>query len=473
MEGVRLHGSFVDGAELSRPGCLAWRPRGSATASPLEPGTSGKVVYRDLLSQTTPSATDPRAGLAGPPRRAVPGGMAHFWVVLAGGEPRPRMQHEIAPDAVMLYLRTGDAIPCKVKRIDKRGVWFESSEYQATFVPHDKIKALTLENASRDTKIDPTKRDRLLTLPRIRRENPPTHLIRSVDGDYLRANLISMDEATLTVEVRLEERRLPRKYITRIIWLHEGDASPEAEAAAPCPAQTRVQTLSRNGDRVTFVFEKLTGTTLSGISDTLGQCLVDLGEVDQLIVGEMSEHAVRDLPYQRWRLHAAQDPKFIQESAGTESAMVGKEAPDFELEKLDGLPFRLSDQRGKVVVLDFWATWCGACIQVLPQIDRLINNQHKDQDVLLVAVNLQEAAETVHAALEQLNLETTVVLDQDGVVAERYAAVAIPQTVIIDRTGRVVRLFVGGGPQYVEQVHEALLNILSDGNGHGASLPQD
>ena len=89
--------------------------------------------------------------------------------------------------------------------------------------------------------------------------------------------------------------------------------------------------------------------------------------------------------------------------------------------------------------------------------------------MLLIAVNLQEAPEAIHAALKRLKLETTVVLDQDGVVAGKYAAVAIPQTVIIGRSGQVVRLFVGGGPQYVEQVQEALEKILSEGNGHGAS----
>ena len=469
MAGVRLHGCLVDGAELSQPGCLAWRPRGSKTASPLETGTPGRIVYRDSLPQMPPTATNARAVRVGVGQRPA-AGMAGWLEVLAGGASQPTAQHGISPDAGNLYLCTGDAIPCKVKRIDKSGVWFESSEYQATFVPHDKVKAVNLENPSRDTKVNPTKRDRLLTLPRMRKDNPPTHLIRSVDGDYLRANVISMDEETLTVEVRLEERRLPRSNIARIIWLHEDNASRETAAAAQRPAQTCVQALHRDGNRVTFLFEKLTGTILSGTSDVLNQCRVDLAEVDQLLFGEMSEHTVRDLPYQRWRLLAAQNPKFVQNSVamGTESSLVGKAAPDFKLEKLDGTPFRLSDQRGKVVVLDFWATWCGACIQVLPQIDHLIN-QHKDREVLLIAVNLQEAPEAIHATLKRLKLETTVVLDQDGVVAGKYAAVAIPQTVIIDRSGQVFRLFVGGGPQYVEQVQEALQKILSEGNGHGIS----
>ena len=58
-------------------------------------------------------------------------------------------------------------------------------------------------------------------------------------------------------------------------------------------------------------------------------------------------------------------------NAGTESALVGKPAPDFELELIGGKKFHLSENKGKVIVLDFWATWCGPCIQAMPQIDRV------------------------------------------------------------------------------------------------------
>jgi thiol-disulfide isomerase/thioredoxin len=353
-----------------------------------------------------------------------------------------------------------------VKRIDERGVWFESSQYEATFVPHERIKAVDLENVSRDTKVNPTKRDRLLTLPRVRRDNPPKHLIRSVDGDYLRANVVSLDEKTLTVEVRLEERHLPRSNIARIIWLHEGDAEHEKTAAT----QMRVQSLGHDSNRVTVLFEKLTDATLIGTSDTMGRCRINLKDVDELFFGTMSELTVKDLPYQRWKLRAAQDPKFAQsgESEGKESTLVAKMAPDFTLEKLDGTPFRLQEQRGKVVVLDFWATWCGACVQVLPEIDHLVDRLN-NKDVVLVAVNLQETPKAIQATLDRLKVKPTVVLDQNGAVAAKYAAVAIPQTVIIDRSGRIARVFVGGGPQYIEHVQESLQKILAEGNGHAAS----
>ena len=146
--------------------------------------------------------------------------------------------------------------------------------------------------------------------------------------------------------------------------------------------------------------------------------------------------------------------------AGTESALVGKPAPDFELELLEGKKFHLAESKGKVVVLDFWATWCGPCLQAMPQVEK-VTDEFRDQGVQLIAVNLQETPEQITAMLERHKLDLTVALDRDGVVAEKYAANAIPQTVIIDRDGKIARLFVGGGPHLGDQLREALKGLLT------------
>jgi peroxiredoxin len=187
--------------------------------------------------------------------------------------------------------------------------------------------------------------------------------------------------------------------------------------------------------------------------------------VDQLLIGTAIEQAAAMLAFQQWKLHNAIEPKSGGDGDsgdgpnGLDSPLVGQMAPEFELALLDGKRFRLSEARGRVIVLDFWATWCGPCIQAMPQVDAAVRD-FADQGVQLVAVNLEEAPKKIASMLERHKLEMTVALDRDGAVAGKYSATAIPQTVIIDRDGKIARLFVGGGPQFGDQVRDALRAVL-------------
>jgi peroxiredoxin len=191
--------------------------------------------------------------------------------------------------------------------------------------------------------------------------------------------------------------------------------------------------------------------------------------MDQLLIGAAIGEAAAQLSYQQWKLKNAPEPKFVTAGdgsdgsgdTGTESPLVGKPAPDFSLDLVGGKKFHLADSKGRdVVILDFWATWCGPCVQAMPQVERAAG-EFKDQNVRLIAVNLQETAEQITAMLERQKLHLTVALDRDGVVADNYKAAAIPQTVIIDRDGNVARLFVGGGPHFEDQLKEAIKAVLS------------
>jgi peroxiredoxin len=377
-----------------------------------------------------------------------------------------------------LYLRDGDVIPCAITKIDADGVWFKTSLSKSTFVAHSKVKAVELgvdsdgSESSDKVVFTRAKQDKLLTLPRMQKADPPTHLIRSKNGDYLRGRVTSMDEKSLEVELRAETKKLPRDRLARIIWLH-ADELDDAKKAPTTPSEetsTRVQVVRNDGVRLTFEADQFAGMTLSGKSDVLGACQVDVSQVDQLLIGGAIKKEAAHLPYHQWKLRNALEPRYVTAAeggdggggnTGLESLLVGKPAPDFVLSMVGGKTFHLAESKGKeVVVLDFWATWCGPCLQAMPQVERAVE-QFKEQNVRLVAVNLQETAQQVNALLDRQKLKIAVALDRDGVVAGQYKAVAIPQTVIIDRAGNVARLFVGGGPHFEEQVKDAIKAVLN------------
>lgn len=465
-EGTVLHGALVNGNE-DDAGCLVWQPVFSAAGVPLIRGVNARIIYRDPIPSQSASTNST------PAVRVQVGGFAGQIQQLFGGSEKrpaakPRLKSKNA--ATVLHLRSGDTIPCTVTGIDEEGVTFTTTVSDATFVKHQSIKVLELEADAPAVRISKAKKERLLVLPRMQRGNPPTQLIRSVTGDYLRGRLVAMNDKELRVELRLEEKTIPRDTVTRIIWLHP-DEIEGANAKSPVEnslSQTRVQAIPSSGNRLTFFAEKMEGTILSGKSEVLGNCHVDVTTVDQLLIGPAIEQAASSLAFHQWRLTNASEPLGSDgegdpgsSEEGRDSTLVGKDAPPIELDLLDGTKFRLAEHKGKIVILDFWASWCGPCLQAMPQVDR-VAHEFADQGVELFAINLEETPEKVKGALERLKLETTVALDQNGRVAERYGVTSIPQTVIIDREGKIVRLFVGGGARFDEQIRTALTSVLTE-----------
>lgn len=136
----------------------------------------------------------------------------------------------------------------------------------------------------------------------------------------------------------------------------------------------------------------------------------------------------------------------------------GAQAPDFELTTLDGKTVVLSKLRGKPVLLDFWATWCGPCRRALPHTQELAK-KYKDQAHVLT-VNLREAPETVRAFMEKNNYTFPVLMDSDGSVARNYGVTGIPHFVIIDAQGKIYHTQVGYGPGVEKELERKLKEAL-------------
>jgi thiol-disulfide isomerase/thioredoxin len=122
-------------------------------------------------------------------------------------------------------------------------------------------------------------------------------------------------------------------------------------------------------------------------------------------------------------------------------ARTGDAAPDFSVPQLAGGTFRLSEKRGQVTFVDFWATWCGPCKQSLPILDQ-VYQAYKDRGVAAIAVETDGAEELTRAFVEALHLTLPIGMG-GGEVSRRYGVDTIPHLVLIDRAGKVRRVFRG------------------------------
>lgn len=112
-------------------------------------------------------------------------------------------------------------------------------------------------------------------------------------------------------------------------------------------------------------------------------------------------------------------------------------APHFELEDLSGKRIALKGLKGKVVFLNFWATWCIPCRQEMPTMEKL-HKTFKERGLEVVAVNIKEDKKDVRKFVEELGLTFTILLDKSGNISEEYGAWSIPLTYVINRKGEFI-----------------------------------
>lgn len=143
------------------------------------------------------------------------------------------------------------------------------------------------------------------------------------------------------------------------------------------------------------------------------------------------------------------------------NSLAGKPAPDFELQTLDGKKVKLSDMRGDVVVLDFWATWCPPCRKAMPHLYAVATNKAlAERGLKVLAVNARETNDKVEKYLEENNFAFTVPMDREGKVMTNYLVRGIPTTVVVGRDGEIKNVFIGYGEGSDKKLDDAIEQAL-------------
>ena len=340
--------------------------------------------------------------------------------------------------------------------------------------------------------VDPERKTLMLTVPRLKRLNPPGQIVCATNGDMVRGDLLAMDGQSVRFRANQEDQRFPRGVVESIVWLHADhlakrkkkgdDANAKIEPAEKAKNKTdeqesghqQVQILMSGNRRMTARLDAWKDDVLSGRSTTLGQCKVPIDQIYELRMGSYAEEAT-DVPYADWVAKLAPEPKMETGGSsgssgmlfGDSSPLIGTTPKSFTAKMIDGERVKLSSLKGKVVVLDFWATWCGPCVQALPGVIETVNAYPKDE-VAFLALNQEEGAETVRQFMSARNLEFPVALDS-GAIGKQFSLESLPLTILIDPQGKVAFVKIGAGANDKAKLKAAIDQLLA---GESTSQPE-
>jgi len=143
------------------------------------------------------------------------------------------------------------------------------------------------------------------------------------------------------------------------------------------------------------------------------------------------------------------------------SGLEGQQAPDFALKSSTGENLRLSEFRGDVVMINFWATWCGPCRQEMPLLDELYS-RYQRVGFSLLGVNIDDDSRRAMQMIDELGVNFPVLFDARKDVSKLYEVEAMPVTVIVDREGTVRYIHHGYKPGYEDKYLDQIRSLLRE-----------
>ena len=315
-------GCLTPAPPASAGAAIAWQPAGSLTASPITFPANGQpqatITYAETPAESKPQL--PQRGRkpqvleqASQARDPLP-------------PPKPVQVDQTAPDwfGSRLILRTGETLLCRVESIDEQSLRVRVPGGEVVTVSGEWVQALELVNAG-GRQLTSEKFRSLTTLPRSQRQQPPTHVLRSVQGDYLRGRLVSMDESTVRMAVEAGPRGKPvtlsRGDVARLIWLHPENIATPWRPPQPIAAQgLLVDATVSATEHLRLVATGIDGNVIRGVNPVIGPCRIDLENVRVLFLGGRRDDLPQTSPYSKWRLTLAADPRNLPPGARTSAA---------------------------------------------------------------------------------------------------------------------------------------------------------
>jgi len=148
-------------------------------------------------------------------------------------------------------------------------------------------------------------------------------------------------------------------------------------------------------------------------------------------------------------------------SMNTYGAKIGKTAPDFTLKSMSGQNFNLTEQRGNIILINFWASWCGPCRKEMPVLQEL-QDKYQDLGVQVWGINVEQENQAGRDFLANLDLSFSIFFDETNKLSEAYNVEAMPTTVIVDRDGIVRYVYRGFKKGYGKKYAKAIKKLIRE-----------
>jgi hypothetical protein len=369
-----------------------------------------------------------------------------------------RIVHGPAPAGLAtVYLKTGDSITCTVVSADPEGLRIRTDLAGEAVVPSVALRAVELVPGA-GAGIPREKLNRLLFLPRMQQADPPTHMLRLPNGDYLRGKLVSLDDRVVRMDVLGVVKSLPRSEVQRLIWLAiEGDEADAKAAAAVMggPDAGGIPTRATMTDLryLSLAGERVDGDRLVGRSGVVGIVGVDLARCDHLDLGRAATASPpEELPYSKWKLKPAPGPRALQKPGAPDGkpraeAPPPAAPPDAKPAAIPVLPFLEPDAtgrrhlsavglEGRIAVLGLVDVGDRAGVGRLPRLAEIVAAV-ESEGVVCAAIIAGGSREEVTRAVGDLKPKPSIAVDQAGRLRAAWGDPALPACMLVDREGRV------------------------------------
>lgn len=480
---TRLSGE-VTGVDMVGPNkypALVWKPHGSDVSVPLTPGLKAYLY---------------------PKRQSI----KPNFIQSAVKNNVLQLNKKLYPH--LLLIKTGEIVPCNILEVNEKVVKVLTFFNKEATIPMELVRSLELSNKpvpkyfsssssspamnqglGRRLPVPSFKNsitlkqkenlDKFLTLTRPRKYLPPTHIIRAINGDLIKADFVSLDATHVLFELNEIERKIPRDRVASISPIELNPESEDGESESkedgndePDEASSEgaseiipgtVQLKMDNDYYINILPKEFSDGKLVGQSMTLGDCSIPALMVSSIALNPETKTSRNKWPHLDWQMEHAIQPvaatvKSLDPGRQAPDALVGRDANDFTLQNLAGNKISLSDYKGKIVVLDFWASWCGPCMIAMPDIIEAVS-KFEESDVKLIGVNVQEDKATAARTVKARNFALEVALDTTGKISQSYNAQSIPRTVVIGEDGKIKWAHTGASPTLGSQLENVISSL--------------